>query len=88
MVGDDLPGHAALAVDALDLQQQALAQIARADAGRVERLHHASAPASTCSGVCSPDGGDLFERSREVAVLVQVADDGFGGIAHFVGDAR
>ena len=39
VVGNDLPRHAALAVRALDLQQQAFLQIARADAGGVERLH-------------------------------------------------
>ena len=40
LIRHDLPGHAAFAVDALDLQQQAFPQIARADAGRIERLHH------------------------------------------------
>ena len=40
MIRDDLPGDAAAAVACFDLQQQALAHIARADAGRIERLHH------------------------------------------------
>ena len=38
--------------------------------------------ASTSSGLCSPMLRDLFERSRNVAVFVQIADDRFGGVAH------
>ena len=54
VVGDDLPGDAALAVHAFDFQQQALPQIARAHAGRIERLHHLQAPARHAPAVCSP----------------------------------
>ena len=40
MIADDPPGQAAAAVAALQLQQQALANVAGADAGRIERLYH------------------------------------------------
>ena len=44
IAGNDLPRDAALAVPAFDLQQQALSQIARAHARRLQRLHRLQAP--------------------------------------------
>src|SRR6185437_14980115 len=39
VAADDLPRYPALSIEAFDLQQQAFAQAARADARRIERLH-------------------------------------------------
>ena len=41
MIVDHVPGHAALAAAAFELQQQAFPQIDRAHAGRVQRMDHA-----------------------------------------------
>ena len=72
-------------VDALDLQQQALPQVARADAGRVERLHHMQRRFDVLRLVLA-HGGDLVQRGGKVAVFVQIADDRFGGVAHLFRD--
>ena len=84
MVVHDLPGHAAAAVLALDLQQQALAQVARAYARRVERLHNVQGFLDRFQLVLA-QAGDLLERRRKVPVFVQVADDGFGRVPDIVG---
>jgi hypothetical protein len=80
VVGDDLPGHAAAPVHALQLQQQALAHVARAHAGRIEPLHHLQRRLDLFRGVIA-HAGDLFQGRGKIAILVQVADDGFGGVA-------
>ena len=81
VVGDDLPGHAAFAVAAFNLQQQALPHILRADAGGIERLHDPQRLLHFFHAVLAGIG-DFFERGGEIAVLVQVADDVVGCVAH------
>ena len=49
VLGDDLLGRRALEVQVLDLQRQALLQVARGDADRVEALNQRAAPSSTSS---------------------------------------
>ncbi len=83
MIGNDLPGHAALAVAALDLQQQAFPHVLGADARRIERLHDPQAFLHFLHRMLA-GFGDLFERGREIAVLVQVADDVVRRVAHLL----
>ena len=85
LVRYDLPGDAALAVDALDLQQQALPQAARAHSRRIERMHHVQRLFDVLRFVF-PDGRDFVQRRRQIAVFVQVADDRFGRVADLFRD--
>ena len=61
------------------LQREAFAEVARGDAGRIERLHELSTR-STSVGVGrdfgQQRGGDVVERVGEVAVVVDRIDDG------------
>ena len=76
VVGNDLPGHAAAPIPAFDLQQKAFAQVARTHACRfqpldgLERRFH-----------CGRGEVALLRHflhgCQQIAVLVQVADDGF-----------
>jgi len=59
VIGDDLPGHASAPVHTLQLQQQALAHVARAHAGRIQRLHHFQSRLDLFGGVIA-HAGDLF----------------------------
>ena len=72
---------------ALDLQQQAFARVAGADTGRVERLHYLERVFQNFGFVLA-GRGDYFHRSRNIAVFVQVADQGFRGVAHADGNHR
>ena len=74
---DDLVFEAALFPGALELNEQALAQIARADAGRVKALDEQEHRLE----IILRDAGierHLFRRDLEEAVVVDVADDQFG----------
>jgi hypothetical protein len=62
VIGNDLPGYAALSVHAIDLKQEAFLQVRCADARRVERLHHSQGFPNVLQLVFA-SGGDLFERS-------------------------
>ena len=63
-----------------DLQPQALLQIARGDADRIERLHVLQRPLDVGDRPL-PHRRDLFDRRHEVAVVVEVADDGAADLA-------
>src|SRR5215475_8639633 len=66
----------------VELQQQAFLQIARGDARRVELLHDLQ----RLLGDLHRPGAErryLFERAVKVAVIIEVADDRFGGGGHF-----
>ncbi len=82
MIGHDLPGHAALARCGF---RSAAAGI-REHPWRPRPPDPATARSAGLPAllrcVCCAGIGDLFERGREVAVLVQVADDVVGGVAH------
>ena len=65
---------------ALQLNEQALAQVARADAGRIKALDEREHELE----ILLRDAGihrHLFRRGLEEAVVVDVADDEFGGLA-------
>ena len=80
MIGHDPIFEAFLASVAFQLNQKAFAQIARADAGRIKALderEHELEILLRDSGVHR----HLFRRGLEKAVVVDVADDEFGGLA-------
>ena len=80
MVRDNLPGDAAFAAAAFELQQQALPQVLCADAGGVQRMHYADAFLDIGCGEAAFHG-QFFRRGHQIAVFVQVADDGLRGVA-------
>ena len=65
-------------IEGLQLQQQAFAQIAGADADRIEFLHDGQRFVEIVLGSICPSCDDFFDGSGQVAVFVEVADDAFG----------
>ncbi len=65
------------------LRQQAFAQIARSHAQRIEFLHHRQRFLDVFHRVLSVLR-NFFQRRAQVAVLIEVSDDGFGNFAHHV----
>ena len=72
---DDGLAGSSLEPEVTNLQQQALLRIARRHAYRIEGLDEPQHPLDL-SGRPRAHRGDLVDRRYEVAVLVQVADDG------------
>ena len=64
-----------------DLQRQALLQVARADADRIEALQQLQRALDFFDRP-RPHARDLVDRRHQVAVVVEVADDGFADLAH------
>ena len=87
MFGDDLLRERVVRIEGFELQQQAFAQIARADADGIEILHDGERIVEIVLRVLA-FLGQLFHRRGQVAVLVQVADDAFGEFPHRVGANR
>ncbi len=81
VIGDDLLGRRALEAQVAKLQQQALLQIARGDAGRIEALDQAQRPLDLAHRP-RPHRGQLLERRHQIPVVVQVADDGRADLPH------
>ena len=75
VLGDDLLGRRALEPEVPELQPQALLQVARGDANRIERLHVLQR-ALDVGDRPLPHRRDLLDRRDQVAVVVEVADDG------------
>ena len=77
MVVDHAPGQRLLLAAGFQLQQQALAQVARADAGRLQGLHQ---PQHVLDLHQRPSDrfGDVLHRRREPAAIVDRADDELG----------
>jgi hypothetical protein len=65
----------------VELRQQALAQIARGNAERIEFLDDRQGFLDVF-GIVVAVLGDFFERSREVAVFVEIADDDVRNLPH------
>ena len=59
----------------LNLQQEALLEIARSDAGRIESLNHLQG-LETLRHRRTGRPGEIFERHSQVSLLVEIADDG------------
>ena len=83
VLGDDLLGRRALEAEVPQLQQQALLQVARGDADRVEPLHERERPLDVRDRPAA-HRRDLVHRRDQVAVVVEVADDGRADLAHHV----
>ena len=81
VLGDDLLGRRAFETEVPQLQRQAFLQIARRDADRVEALQQ-SQRALDFFDRPRPHRGELVHRRDEIAVVVEVADDGFADLAH------
>ena len=64
-----------------ELQQQALLQVARGDAGRVEPLDQPQRPLDLGDRP-GPHGRQLVERRHQIPVVVQIADDGRADLPH------
>ena len=79
--GNDLLRQGILRIERAQLDQQALAQVARAHAQRIELLHHGQRLFHVFHGVVAVLG-DLLERGGQIAVFIEVADDHFGDFAH------
>src|SRR5437870_5174777 len=81
----DLPRHSALAVDTLNLQQQAFFEAACAYARRIEGLHYVESFLDFLRPVFS-GSGDFLQRGRNIAVLIEVADDRLRRVTDAVGN--
>ena len=80
VVGNDLVFEAVAFAVAFQLNEQAFAQIARADAGRIKALDEREHVLEIVLG----DAGierHFFRRGLEKSVVVDVADDELGGFA-------
>ena len=75
VLGDDLLGRRAFEPEVADLQPQAFLQVARGDADRVEGLHVLQRLLDVRDRPLA-HRRDLFDRGHQVAVVVEVADDG------------
>src|SRR5205823_7840073 len=84
IVGNDLPGDAAPAVAAFELQKQAFPQIACADSGRIKTLNRLQRLFHILRGAML-GFGDLLQRGGEVAIFIKIADD---DIRHIVDSIR
>ena len=82
VIGDNLPGYAAFAVPALDLEQQALAHIPGRNTGRVQRLNELQGRFNFFDRVLF-GLGDFFDRDRKISVVIKIADDCHRRVADF-----
>ena len=85
--GDDLLGRRALEPEVPDLEPEALLQVARGDADRVERLHVLQRLLDVGHRPLA-HRRDLLDRRHQVAVVVEVADDGAADLAQALVLAR
>src|SRR5260370_1130421 len=74
MLGNDLMGQRILRIKCFQLPQQAFTQIPRAHSDRVEVLHHGQRVIQVILRILSVLH-QLFGGSRQIAVLVQIAND-------------
>ena len=74
MLGDDLLCRRAFQPEVANLEPQALLQVARRDANRVERLQMLQRTLDLRHGPV-PHRRDLFDRRHEVAIVIEIADN-------------
>ena len=72
-----------LPIQRAKLHQQAFAQVARSHAQRIELLHHRQGFLDVFHRVLSVLR-NFLERGAQVTVLIEVADDRFGDLAHHI----
>ena len=82
MLGDDPLGGRALEAEVPKLQRQALLQVAGADADRDRSACSSLQRALDLLDRPRAHAGDLVHRRHEIAVVVEVADDGLADLAH------
>ena len=80
VLADDLLRRRAFEVQVLDLQREAFLEVARRDADRIEALDQAQRLFDLLDRP-RPHRGDLVHRRDQVAVVIEVADDGFADFA-------
>src|SRR6266404_3320529 len=83
MLGNDLLRQSILRVERLQLPKQALAQIPSADAYRIKVLNDSQRIIQIVLRILAALH-QLFDGGGEIAVLIKVADDAFGQLAHGV----
>ena len=83
VLGDDLLGRRALEAEVPQLQPEALLQVARGHADRVEALHQRQR-ALDVRHAPGAHRRDLVHRGDQVPVVVEVADDGRADLAQRV----
>ena len=81
VLGDDPLGRRAGHAEVAQLQQQAFLQVARGDADRIEALDQRQRPLDLL-GRPRPHRRELLDGRHQVAVVVEVADDGLADLAH------
>ncbi len=80
---DDLLGRRALEAELPDLEPEALLQVARGHADRIERLHVLQRALDVGDRPLA-HRGDLLDGRDEIPVVVEVADDGAADLAKLV----
>ena len=80
VLGDDLLGRRAAHAEVPQLQQQALLQVARGDANRIEALNQLQRLLDPLDRP-GPHGRELLDGRHELAVVIEVADDGLADLA-------
>src|SRR5215472_3331006 len=83
MLGNNLLSQRVLRIKRLQLQQQALTQIPRANSHRIEFLNHRHGVVQVVLGVF-PVLGELFRGGGQISVLIQVTDDVVRDLPHCV----
>src|SRR5712672_1536294 len=87
MLRNDLLRQSILRIECFQLPKQALAQILRSDADRIKVLYNGQRIVQIILRILATLH-QLFDRSREITVFVEIADDAFGQFAHGVGANR
>src|SRR5262245_8087619 len=75
MVLHHLSGNGSLFTQNLQLNQEALSQVSGRNTRWVKRLHNLESLADVFDGVVA-SGSDLVHRRRQIAILVEIANDG------------
>ena len=81
VLGDDLLGRRPAHAQMPQLQQEALLEVARRDADRIEALDQLERPLDVFQRP-RPHCRQLFHRRHELPVVVEVADDRLADLAH------
>src|SRR5579859_765456 len=87
MFGDDLVRESILRIKGLELQQQTLAQITRADADGVEILDDGEGIVEIILGEFAVLD-EFLDGGGQIAILIEVADNAFGELFDFFGTDR
>src|SRR5262245_24545235 len=81
MLADHLRRQSFTVTIVIQLEQQTLLQVARADTGRIELLHNSQRLLDSLHRPTT-ERGNLFESTVEKTIVIEIADDLFGSIAY------